>query len=157
MMLMVKGSPTHFPSGSMHCELRTVNLGHSVLRSTANRRRQWRLAHVPSRPPLPFCPPTNRSTVHPDLFCFLWSEQLDYSKLMFLKVWIEFQVLYQGSELKIHSLATGTVSLQYPVSLISIYKLKNGPDSSPFSLGLRIKQSLSALGSSWKPDQYTKV
>lgn len=31
----------------------------------------------------------------PDLFYFLWSEQLDDNKLMFLEVWLKFQVLYK--------------------------------------------------------------
>lgn len=148
-MLMIKGSPQPLSIWQHAVSAQSCGFGTFSDEVDGQAERDngvWQMCF--SRPLPILSGPHQQVYWSPDLFYFLWSEQLDYNKLVF-KVWLKFQVLDQGSELKTPCLATKTLSLQYPVSLISVYKLNNAPNYlfSPWVL-VRINESLLAPGSS---------
>lgn len=157
MMLMAKVLK-HSLSDSMWHQLHTVNSTHLLTRAIAKQNRVTETIRVlPHSPPdpNPLCfPPTGPVLA---MVCFTFCGQTSLTTTC-SQIWLEFHILCQRTELKTPSLATETLSLQYPVSLICICKLKNGPNHllSPWALGRMDESPLFALGSSWKLDKHTE-
>ena len=156
---MAKESLKHFPPGSMRHQLQAMNSGHLLRISTAKQNRSdggYQHAAPFSPPdPNPLCSPP-RGPI-PAMICSTFYGQTSLTTTSSW-IWLKFQALYQGTELKIPSLATETLSVQYSVLLISICKLKNSANHllPPWTLGRMNESPLFALGSSWKLDKHTE-